>query len=133
MKVTYISGSHSVKPGMPASAIPPGGLLSGHPSGGSPTIPEKRAQGADAQSLSRMQRLFGFLSSQMAYLSGGSRAGRNFLDLCILFEKIHHLGVHDLVIDFDQAIALLKVLEELFRRDLIHACQRLNALEDFLL
>ena|SRR5581483_2450865 len=41
------------------------------------------------------------------------------LNFGVLLQHIEHLFIHDLVVNLDQAIALLQVFEELLRRDLI--------------
>ena len=42
----------------------------------------------------------------------GFGGGGHVLDLRVLLKEIEDLLIHDLVIDFDQAVALLQVFEE---------------------
>ena len=47
----------------------------------------------------------------------------NRFNLRIVLQKFHDLFVRELVVDFDEAVALLQVLEKFVRRDLINRCE----------
>ena len=51
----------------------------------------------------------------------------------IVLEELHYLLVGELVVDFDETIALLQVLQEFVCRNLIHGSQRLHAAKNFFL